>query len=285
MPVIEINNLSYAYNGGTPDEKKVLDNITLSVEKGEFLGIIGANGSGKSTLIQHFNGLLYPQSGSISVLGFDTRDKHYGSQLWKYVGMVFQFPEQQIFEATVYDELAYGLSNMELDRAEIEVRVDEALANVGLVPEQVRAVSPLCLSGGMRRRIAIASILAMKPDILVLDEPMAGLDPEGCAHILAAIKRYRQEQDVTVIMVSHYINELIVLSDRVALLDNGRLRAWGPARELLARDDLPNYDLLLPDYLKLLHNLKKRGLKVKTGVLTVEEAAGEIGRVLERIKC
>lgn len=281
MPVIEINNLSYVYNSGTSNEKKALDNITLSVEKGEFLGIVGANGSGKSTLIQHLNGLLYPQSGSISVLGSNPRDKRSGTQLWRSVGLVFQFPEQQIFEATVFEEVAYGLNNMELDRAEIAVRVDEALASVGLVPEQVRELSPLCLSGGMRRRIAVASILAMKPDILILDEPTAGLDPEGCAHILATVKRYQQEQKVTVIMVSHYINELIILADRVALLDQGRLKAWGPTRKVLERDDLSYEDLLLPDYMKLLRNLKMRGLPINTGVLTVEEAAGEIDRLLK----
>ncbi len=281
MPVIEINNLSYVYNSGTSHGKKALDNITLSVEKGEFLGIVGGNGSGKSTLIQHFNGLLYPQTGSISVLGIDPRDKQNGKQLWRSVGLVFQFPEQQIFEATVFEELAYGLNNMELDRAEIAVRVDEALTSVGLIPEQVRELSPLCLSGGMRRRIAVASILAMKPEILILDEPTAGLDPEGCDHILTTVKRYQQEQKVTVIMVSHYINELIILADRVALLDQGRLKAWGPTREVLERDDLPYGDLLLPDYMKLLHNLKMRGLPVNTGLLTVEEAACEIERLLK----
>lgn len=281
MPVIEINNLSYVYNSGTSNGKKALDNITLSVEKGEFLGIVGGNGSGKSTLIQHFNGLLYPQTGSISVLGIDPRDKQNGKQLWRSVGLVFQFPEQQIFEATVFEELAYGLNNMELDRAEIAVRVDEALTSVGLIPEQVRELSPLCLSGGMRRRIAVASILAMKPEILILDEPTAGLDPEGCAHILTTVKRYQQEQKVTVIMVSHCINELIILADRLTLLDQGRLKAWGPTREVLERDDLPYGDLLLPDYMKLLRNLKIRGLQVNTGLLTVEEAACEIERLLK----
>ena len=219
------------------------------MEKGEFLGIVGGNGSGKSTLIQHFNGLLYPQSGSISVLGIDPRDRQKGKELWRSVGLVFQFPEQQIFEATVFEEVAYGLNNMELDRAEIAVRVDEALTSVGLIPEQVRDLSPLCLSGGMRRRIAVASILAMKPEILILDEPTAGLDPEGCAHILTTVKRYQQEQKVTVIMVSHCINELIILADRLTLLDQGRLKAWGPTREVLERDDLPYGDLLLPDYI------------------------------------
>ncbi|SFH10115.1 energy-coupling factor transport system ATP-binding protein [Desulfotomaculum arcticum] len=279
MPVIEISNLSYVYNAGTPNEKKALDNISLSVEKGEFLGIVGANGSGKSTLIQHFNGLLLPSSGSISVLGHDTRDRQYGPQLWQSVGLVFQFPEQQIFEATVFDELAYGLRNMGLGRPEIEVRVKEALENVGLIPEQVLNTEPLCLSGGMRRRVAVASILAMKPDILVLDEPTAGLDPEGRAHIWATVKKYQHNQDVAVIVVSHYINELLILSDRIALLDNGCLRAWGPTREVLAGDNLKNYDLL-PDYIKLLHNLKNQGLQVNTGVLTVEEAVDEIDRIL-----
>ena len=279
MPVIEINNLSYVYNSGTSNGKKALDNITLSVEKGEFLGIVGGNGSGKSTLIQHFNG-LYPQSGSISVLvsirGTGKREKSYGGPwAWYFNSRTADF------EATVFEEVAYGLNNMELDRAEIAVRVDEALTSVGLIPEQVRDLSPLCLSGGMRRRIAVASILAMKPEILILDEPTAGLDPEGCAHILTTVKRYQQEQKVTVIMVSHCINELIILADRLTLLDQGRLKAWGPTREVLERDDLPYGDLLLPDYMKLLRNLKIRGLQVNTGLLTVEEAACEIERLLK----
>ncbi len=278
MPVIEVDDLSYAYHAETPNEKKALSNISLSIEKGEFIGIVGANGSGKSTLIQHFNGLLLPSSGSVSVLGHDTR--LYGSQLWKSVGLVFQFPEQQIFEATVSDELAYGLRNIGLSQPEIETRVKEALTNAGFAPEQILDTDPLCLSGGLRRRIAVASILAMKPDILVLDEPTAGLDPAGSAHIVTAIKKYRQEQDATVIMVSHHINDLLILSDRIALLDNGRLKAWGPTRGVLAGDGLKDYGLLLPDYLKLLLNLKNRGLRVNTGILTLEEAVNEIDRLL-----
>lgn len=281
MPVIEISNLSYTYNAGTPNERKALDSISLSVERGEFLGIVGANGSGKSTLIQHFNGLLTPSSGQVLVLGQDIQDKQYRSELWKSVGLVFQFPEQQIFEATVFDELAYGLNHMGLGRSEIEARVQEALYNVGLVPEQVRGMAPLCLSGGMRRRIAIASILAMKPDILILDEPTAGLDPEGCALILPTIKKYQQEQDVTVLMVSHCINELIVLADRLALLDNGKLLSWGLTRVVLAGDGLKSYDLLLPEYMQLLHNLKNQGFNVNTGLLTLEEAAAEIEHLLK----
>lgn len=280
MPVIEVDDLSYAYHAETPNGKKALSNISLSIEKGEFIGIVGANGSGKSTLIQHFNGLLLPSSGRVSVLGHDTRDRLYGPQLWKSVGLVFQFPEQQIFEATVSDELAYGLRNMGLSQPEIETRVKEALINAGFAPEQILDADPLCLSGGIRRRIAVTSILAMKPDILILDEPTAGLDPAGSAHIVTAIKKYRQEQDATVIMVSHHINDLLILSDRIALLDNGRMKAWGPVREVVAGDGLMDYGLLLPDYIKLLHNLKNRGLRVNTGILTLEEAVNEIDRLL-----
>lgn len=282
MPIIEIRNLTYVYHPNTTYEKKALNNISFAVEKGEFLGIVGTNGSGKSTLIQHFNGLLCPESGSISVLGQDTRDKDYRDQLWKKVGLVFQFPEQQLFEATVFDELAYGLKNMGLVGEEIEQRVDEALESVGLDPEQLRTCSPFCLSGGMMRRVAVASVLAMKPDILVLDEPTAGLDPEGSSHILQTIKKFQQENAVTVILVSHCINDLILLADRLVVLDQGKLCAWGLIREVLAQENLANYDMLLPDYLKMLFDLKKYGWVINTGVLTVEEGAKEIAGILRR---
>ncbi len=282
MAVIDIKNLSYIYGPGTPYEKKALEDISFSVEKGELLGIVGSNGSGKSTLIQHFNGLLSPTSGSISVLGFDARDKKYRDQLWQKVGLVFQFPEQQLFEASVFAELAYGLKNMGLKHDEIEYRVQEALESVGLAAKQVLDSSPLCLSGGMRRRAAVACILAMKPEILVMDEPTAGLDPEGCAQIWGTIKKIHKEQGTTVIMVSHYINELVLLADRIMVLENGVMEAWGPPRKVLGGEDMLNIDVLLPDYLKLLYELKKKGAKINTGMLTLEEAAGEIARILRR---
>jgi energy-coupling factor transport system ATP-binding protein len=282
MPIIEIRNLSYVYHPNTPYEKKALDDISFTVGKGEFLGIVGSNGSGKSTLIQHFNGLIYPELGSILVSGQDTRDKDFREQLWKKVGLVFQFPEKQLFEATVFDELAYGLKNMGLAAAEIEMRVDEALKSVGLEPEQSRKRSPFSLSGGMMRRVAVASVLAMKPDILVLDEPTAGLDPEGSSHILQAIKKFQQDKGVTVILVSHCIDDLILLADRLAVLDQGKLLAWGLTRDVLAQENLAQYDRLLPDYLKMLFDLKKRGWVINTGLLTVEEACQEIAKILRR---
>ncbi|SPF45604.1 Energy-coupling factor transporter ATP-binding protein EcfA2 (fragment) [Candidatus Desulfosporosinus infrequens] len=214
-------------------------------------------------------------------MGRNTRDKNYRDQLWKKVGLVFQFPEQQLFEATVFDELAYGLRNMGLNKQEIDTRVNEALENVGLDPEQLRTSSPFCLSGGMMRRVAVASILAMKQEILVLDEPTAGLDPEGSAHILQTIKKYQQENKVTVVLVSHCINELILLADRLVVLDNGKVGAWGSTRDVLAQDDLQHYDRLFPDYIRILFDLKKHGWKINTGMLTVEEAANELGRVLK----
>jgi energy-coupling factor transport system ATP-binding protein len=170
-----------------------------------------------------------------------------------------------------------GLSSLEIER-----RVHEALVNVGLDPEPMSKSSPFCLSGGTMRRVAIASILAMKPEILVLDEPTAGLDPEGSSLVLQAIKKFQQENAVTVIMVTHCINDLILLADRLAVLDQGKLWAWGPIREVLARGDLAQYDGLLPDYLKLLFELKRRGWRINTGLLDVEEAAREILGILRR---
>lgn len=281
MPVIEIHNLTYTYNLGTVQENKALDDISFSVEKGEFLGIVGANGSGKSTLIQHLNGLICPTAGKVCILGKDTRDKAYREQLWQSVGLLFQFPEQQVFEATVYEEIAYGLKNMGLKDEEIKQRVEEALRNVGLDSERLGHTSPFCLSGGTLRRVAVAGILAMKPEILILDEPTAGLDPEGSRYILQTIKKFQLENAVTIIMVSHCINDLVLLSDSLAVLDQGKLCAWGPTRKVLANQELAKYDGLLPDYIKMLFELRRLGWKIDTGLLSVEEAAEEIAVELE----
>ncbi len=281
MSVIETRELTHIYLAGTPYEKKALNQVSLSINKGELFGIIGANGSGKSTLIQHFNGLLTPSYGTVRVYGEDTSNRSYRNELWKKVGLMFQFPEQQLFASTVFDELAFGLKNMGLEGRAIENRVEEALLQVGLNPKEVIKVPPLGLSGGARRQVALACILAMRPTILVLDEPTAGVDPSASEYILKAIKKIQREQQVTVVMVSHYVNDLIFLADKLAFLKEGRLLSYGDKKTVfrdMAQWDMNN--LILPEHLKLMHRLAAYGLPVNTEILTLEEAATEISRVM-----
>lgn len=282
MLVIEGREISYTYHPGTPHAKKALDGIMLTVERGEFLSLVGANGSGKSTLIQQLNGLLLPEAGELMVLGRSVADKGYREQLWQKVGLVFQFPEQQLFEGTVYDELAYGLKNMGLAKGEIDRRVKEALLGVGIEPAGMMGQSPFSLSGGMRRRVAVASIVAMEPEILVLDEPTAGLDPEGSGQILETVKRLQREKGITVILVSHCLNELILFSDRIAVLEKGRIKAHGKVREVLS--GTLGEAVILPEYLNVLRDLREKGWPVHCGQLTLEEAAEEIERVRNRLE-
>jgi energy-coupling factor transport system ATP-binding protein len=282
MPIIEIKDLTHVYLAGTPYEKKALEKISFSINQGEFVGIIGANGSGKSTLIQHFNGLLVPTGGTVRVCGEDTLVKRHRRNLWKKVGIVFQFPEQQIFKSTVFEEVAYGLKNMGMNLPEIKNRVEETLAQVGLNPGEVAHLSPLSLSGGTRCQVAIASIMAMRPDILVLDEPTAGLDSSGCNHIIKAIEEMQQEYHTTVVMISHYVSQLMLLADKLVILEQGRLLACGTQEEVFQYMIAHNLgDFILPDYLRLMHHLADYGYQVNTRVFSVEQAAREIGRILK----
>lgn len=282
MPIIDVKNLTHVYLPGAPYEKKALDDITLSVNRGEFLGIVGANGSGKSTLIQHFNGLLSPTGGKVTVCGRDISVKQHRNELWKKVGLVFQYPEQQLFEATVFEDVSYGPGNLGLRPEEIKNRVEDALEKVGLEPDEVAQLPPICLSGGLRRRVAIAGVLAMRPEILVLDEPAAGLDPLGREMILKLIKKLQQEDHITVVMVSHSIREIISLAGRIAILEKGRLVAYGNTREVLSQKEFPDLpNIMLPDYLQLIHTLAGRGKNVNTGIITLAEAELEIAKLLE----
>ncbi len=282
MPVIETKDLTHVYLAGTPYEKKALDKVALSINQGEFVGIIGGNGSGKSTLIQHFNGLLVPTSGTVRVCGEDTLVKQHRRNLWKKVGIVFQFPEQQIFKSSVFEEVAYGLKNIGMHLPEIKTRVEETLALVGLNPGEVAHLSPLSLSGGTRRQVAIASIMAMQPAVLVLDEPTAGLDSSGCHHIMQAIQEMQRNYHTTVVMISHYVHQLMLLADKLIFLEQGRLLACGKQEEVFHYMTSHNLgDLILPDYLRLMYHLAEYGYQVNTGVFSVEEAAREIGRILK----
>ena len=259
---IVIENLSFTYMKKTPYEKKALDNVSLSVRDGEFLGIIGSTGSGKSTLIQHINGLLPCESGKITVAGIDLSVKkpNYKAVRQK-VGIVFQYPEYQLFEETVEKDVAFGPKNMGLNDDEIKERVRQSLSLVGLNPDEIGGKSPFELSGGQKRRVAIAGVIAMRPEILVLDEPTAGLDPQGKKDILALVKVLQKECSPTVIMISHNMDEITDIADRIALMHKGKLLACLTPDELFSREDLVSLaGLELPVAVSVAKKLKEKGI-------------------------
>lgn len=279
-PIIQVENLNYIYLPGSPYESHALKNINFSLERGEFLGIFGPNGSGKSTLAQHFNGLLLPAGGSVTVCGLDTADKKMRQELWKKVSLVFQYPEQQIFQVTVYDEVAYGPRNLGISKEEVRDRVHGALEQVGLLPADTEWLAPFSLSGGLKRRVAIAGLLAMNPQILVLDEPMAGLDLPGRRQIAQIIKKRRERRETTV-MISHNLKDIIALADKIVVLDRGCLVFFGTTGELLRNKDiLARYRLELPEYLQFMRALADRGFPVKEDIKNITEACDEIVRLL-----
>jgi len=278
--IIEVKELNYTYLPGTPYQHQALKNISLTVESGDFLGIFGPNGSGKSTLARQFNGLLWPGSGKVLVCGQDTTRKKIRQSLWQKAGLVFQFPEQQIFQITVYDEIAYGPRNLGISEEEVRERVNGALIMVGLKPEDMADLTPFSLSGGMKRRVAIAGMLALKPEILILDEPMAGLDPAGRRMILDII-RHRREKNETTLMISHDLKEIMGLADKIAILNEGSLVFFGRTEELLDRPDiLQRYRLELPAYLKIMYALANKNFDVKQNVSSIDEAAAEIMKLI-----
>ena len=233
-PILEIQNLTHIYSAGTPFEHRALENISFSVEQGEFVGIIGHTGSGKSTLMQHLNGLLKPTSGRVLLHGKDIwTDKKTTRQARFQVGLVFQYPEYQLFEETVYRDIAFGPKNMGLSKEELDTRVREAASFVGITEEQLQA-SPFDLSGGQKRRVAIAGIIAMEPEVLILDEPTAGLDPAGREEILENIQSYRRAKNATVMMVSHSMNDVARLTDRLLVLNGSHLAMDGTPDEIFS---------------------------------------------------
>jgi energy-coupling factor transport system ATP-binding protein len=278
--IIEVKELHYTYLPGTPYEHPALQNVSMTVEAGDFLGIFGPNGSGKSTLARQFNGLLSPSSGQVLVCGQDTAQKKVRRSLWQKAGLVFQFPEQQIFQITVYDEIAYGPRNLGISEDEVRQRVNQALRMVGLKPEDMAAVTPFSLSGGMKRRVAVAGMLALQPEILILDEPMAGLDPAGRRMILDII-RQRREKNETTLMISHDLKEIMELADKIAILDQGMLVFFGKIKDLLDRPDiLHNYHLELPAYLQVVYALADKKIAVRQNVGSIDEAAAEIMKLM-----
>ncbi|HIS59507.1 MAG TPA: energy-coupling factor transporter ATPase [Candidatus Faecousia faecipullorum] len=284
-PILEIKDLSYIYSAGTPFEHKALDHVSFSVGRGEFIGIIGHTGSGKSTLMQQLNGLLKPTSGQVFLGGQDIwSDKKFTRQARFRVGLVFQYPEYQIFEETVYRDIAFGPKNMGLPEKEIDRRVREAAGFVGLTEEQLN-VSPFDLSGGQKRRVAIAGVIAMEPEVLILDEPTAGLDPTGREDILGNIEAYRKAKNATIMMVSHSMEDVARLTERLLVLNGSHLAMDGTPAEVFARaPELQDMGLGIPQVTKVFLELQKLGLNVPN-VYTIDQAVAELKAIRERKSC
>lgn len=280
---IRISNLSHIYSPGTPWTANALDQVNLDIHDGEIIGLIGHTGSGKSTLVQHFNGLLKPTSGSIVVQGLNTSEKGVNlRKLRQKVGLVFQYPEHQLFEETVSTDVAFGPRNLGLAAEEITQRVQAALAAVGLDYNQVKDRSPFELSGGQMRRVAIAGVLAMEPEVLILDEPTAGLDPRTRKELLGYLRSIHQERGITLIIVSHSMEEVASLVSRIIVMDQGTIYAQGSPREIFSRGtELRAIGLDVPSLTQLMLELKHRGLDVPTDTLTLEEARQAIAGALK----
>ena len=278
-PILEIKNLSHLYSAGTPFEHKALDEVSFSVERGEFIGIIGHTGSGKSTLMQHMNGLLKPTAGQILLDGEDIwKDKKTVRQARFRVGLVFQYPEYQLFEETVYKDIAFGPKNMGLKADEVDRRVREAAGFVGLTEAQLK-VSPFDLSGGQKRRVAIAGVIAMEPEVLILDEPTAGLDPVGREEILENIQSYRRAKNATIMMVSHSMSDVARLTDRLLVMNGSRLAMDGTPDEVFRRaGELVEMGLDIPEVTRVFLRLRELGLPVEP-VYSIEQAVAALKKL------
>ena len=280
-PILQVKDLTYIYSIGTPFEHKALDNVSFSLEPGEFVGVIGHTGSGKSTLMQQLNGLLKPTSGQVLLGGQDIwSDKKQTRQARFRVGLVFQYPEYQLFEETVYKDIAFGPTNMGLTKEEIDRRVREAAGFVGLTEQQL-FVSPFDLSGGQKRRVAIAGVIAMEPEVLILDEPTAGLDPIGRAEILGNIQAYRQAKNAAVLMVSHSMEDVAKLTDRLLVMNGSKLAMDGTPEQVFTHvEELLAMGLSIPQVTQVFLRLRHMGVNVPN-VYTLEQATDVLLRLKE----
>ena len=281
-PIIRVENLTHTYGIDTPFCRSAVDSVSMEIYEGEFLGIIGHTGSGKSTLIQHFNGLLKPTSGAIYLRDRDIwADPKKIRDVRFQVGLVFQYPEYQLFEETVYKDISFGPKNMGLDEKEIDRRVRSAAYFVGLRDDQLEK-SPFELSGGQKRRVAIAGVIAMEPKVLILDEPTAGLDPEGVEAILGNIREYHDHHNATIILVSHSMEEVARSVDRLVAVNDGRIPFSGTPREVFQHgDELERMGLGVPQLTRVFHRLKAMGVDIDPSVYTLEQAKAAI---LEKLK-
>lgn len=279
---IKIENLTHIYMPKTPFEKKALDNINLTIEDGEFLALIGHTGSGKSTLIQHLNGLLEASSGNILVDNIDITNKETKlTDIRKKIGLVFQYPEYQLFEETIEKDIAFGPNNLGLSSEEVSNRVKKSMEMVGLDYEAYRNVSPFDLSGGQKRRVAIAGVIAMEPKVLILDEPTAGLDPKGRDDILEQIKILHQEYKMTIVLVSHSMGDVANLAERIVVMNKGKIALLGKPAEVFKNIDiLESIGLAVPQVTYLMKALREKGFEVSDNIFTIEQGKDELLKIL-----
>ncbi|MGN0498112.1 MAG: energy-coupling factor transporter ATPase [Acutalibacteraceae bacterium] len=285
MNIIETEDLSYVYGLGTPFEKKANDKLNIQIKEGEFVGIIGHTGSGKSTLVQMLNGLIKPTGGTVKLCGEDiwAAPKEIRKIRFK-VGLVFQYPEYQLFEETVEKDIAYGPGNMGLTEEEIKQRVLSAARFAGLKDELLQK-SPFDLSGGEKRRAAIAGVIAMDPDVLILDEPTAGLDPAGRDVLLAQIRQYHKERKNTVLLVSHSMEDIARTADRILVMNKGKAAMFDDTKTVFSRgEELEKMGLRVPQVTKIMARLQKKGYNLPSGILTVEQAANELQVLFDKNK-
>ncbi len=283
MSIIEVRNLCFTYGSGTPFEKKAVEDVSLSVEKGEVIGLIGHTGCGKSTFVQMLNGLLRPTSGQVLLDGKDIWEKPKEIRKVRFrVGMVFQYPEYQLFDETVYKDISYGAVNKGLSGSELDETVRRAARFTGL-PDRLLDQSPFDLSGGEKRRAAIAGIIAMDPDVLILDEPTAGLDPLGKDLLLSQMMQYHKERGNTIFVVSHTMEDIARIADRIIVLNKGRLELFDTPREVFSDPDrIAEYGLRVPQITRIMQSLRDKGYNFSEGILTVEQAFCEIVDLLKR---
>lgn len=274
VAILELQGVSYTYSAGTPFEKDAIRDVSLAIQPGEFIGIIGHTGSGKSTLIQHMNGLVRPTAGRVLLDGQDIWEKPKEIRRVRFrVGMVFQYPEHQLFEETVYKDIAFGPHNMGLSPQEIDERVQQAAAWADLQPEWLQK-SPFELSGGQKRRVAIAGVIAMRPQVLILDEPTAGLDPQGRDRLLARIHEYQRDSGATVLLVSHSMEDVARVAQKVLVMNAGRVAMFDDTARVFSRAaELERMGLTVPAVTRVCMELKKRGLYTGDNAYTVEQAA------------
>ena len=288
MSVI-VKNLTHIYDEGMPFASKAIDDISFEIKDNDFVGLIGHTGSGKSTLIQHLNGLLKPSSGEIIVNGFNITDKDLNlTEIRKRVGIVFQYPEYQLFEETVEKDIAFGPGNLGLDEEEISKRVRKSMEAVGLDYETYKDKSPFDLSGGQKRRVAIAGVIAMNPEVLILDEPTAGLDPGGRDEIFNLIKKLHRDNNITIILSSHSMDDMAKLAQTIIVMNHGKIEFMGTPREVFTSHAarLREIGLDVPQVLELATKLRNKGFDIRPDILTVEEVKDEILKVMRgRKKC
>ncbi len=275
---IQVKNITHIYSEGLPHESKAIDDVSFDIDDGQFVGLIGHTGSGKSTLVQHLNGLLKPKSGSIFIGGKDiTESGVILRDIRRKVGLVFQYPEYQLFEETVERDISFGPVYLGLEKEEIEKRVMEAMLFVGLDFEEFRARSPFELSGGQKRRVAIAGVLAMKPEVLILDEPTAGLDLNAHSAILEMIEQIHEAENNIIILISHNMNDIAAMAEKILVMEKGSLIMEGTPREIFShRDELNGMGLAVPDITEIMNRLNEKGVHVRKNIFDVETAADEI---------